>query len=331
MLLSWLQRLPFESAFDILFRRGGMADLEALFPGKWLFRFLGREEQRDPWTEIVCALRLVQGLLHPAHALYLLHPVERSIPDSVAAWAISSRYSEAEWILPVRRDLLIRAMKVFLPRGEPVYDWLDGVDLTVKQSPAAWRAMAQGCIDSYRFTARWWATQGLSWLDGSTMGEAIANAAAEEEARLGTALLRVERMRLLELKRAKRKETPAQVGGKPPRPFVAKLGINEEQGVRSVAEQQLNKHRNLLKEVRSILYDRLPTAVFDASLPRVARVIMGLAKQYPKMRWSLKALLHKAAIERLGLTVWHVERQLCQQATRRLEDEPVAALRMLLK
>jgi len=339
MLLPFLKRLPFESTFDILFRRGGMADLEALFPGKWLFRFLGREELRDLWTEIVCALRLVQGLRHPAHALYLLHPVVRSIPDSAAAWAVSSRYSEAEWILPVRRDLLIRAMKVFLPRDEPVYDWLDGAELTVRQSPAAWRAMAQRCIDSYRFTARWWATQGLSWVDGPTMGEAIANAAKEEEARLGTALLRLERIQMLELKRARRKEKAAkeEAEGKKKEakrktaPYVAKLSPNEEQGAHAQSEQQLARHKQVLQEVRSVLLsDRLPVPLFETALPRVARIVMGLAKQYPKMRWSLKALLHRAAAKRLGLTAWHVERQLCRQASYALKDEPIAALRMLL-
>ena len=328
MLISSLERIPFESAFDILFRHGGIVWLETLFPGKWLFLFLGGLD-RNLWAEIVCALRLVQHLRHPAHALYLLHRVERSIPDSVAAWSVSSRYSDAEWILPVRRDLLVRAMKVFLPRGEAVYDWMNSMDLTVVQSPLAWRAAAGGCIDSYRFTARWWATQGL---DGPTMGAAIASAAEEEEARLGTALLHEERIRLLEVKRERRREAPVQVvGGRPPRPFVAKLSMNEEQGAVFEAERHLADHRNVLKEVRSVLNNRLSTAVFDSSLPRVARIIMGLAKKHPKLRWSLKVLLHQAAIERLGLTLWHVERQLCRQASRSLKDEPAAALRMLLK
>ena len=162
-----LKLIPFTCTMDILFRHGGMTGLQRIYPGAWLFEFIRRAFGESEWSEIVCACHLVFSLQTPAHALYLLHPMDRTIPDSVDAWTVSSRHSDASWILPVRRDLMIRAMKAFLPRGK-VYDWLDSSDM-VSRSTEQWVAFALECIYCYRFTARWWARVGR--LDGDTMEE----------------------------------------------------------------------------------------------------------------------------------------------------------------
>jgi hypothetical protein len=345
MLVSMLQRIPFQSAFDILFRHGAIASLEAVFPGRFLFLFLGRE--RNLWIEVVCALRLVQRLEHPAFALYLLHPADRSIPDSVGAWSVSARYSDAEWILPVRRDLLIRAMKVFLPVRESVYDWLDGADLVVTQSLDAWNAKALECIFAHRFTQRWWRTEALLW-DGETMGAVILNAAEVEMARLKRALVHAECAKIIRLKLEKRetnsvekKETKSlekretkSLEKKETKPLVKKrtekplkLSINEEQCARNDAERLLAEHKHVLGEVKSFFSARVSTFAFETHFLKIARIVMALAKRYPRIKWNLKAMVHDAATDRLGYTVWYVERSLCQQATCRLEDEPISALR----
>jgi hypothetical protein len=325
MLVSMLQRIPFQSAFDILFRHGAIASLEAIFPGRFLFLFLGRE--RTQWIEIVCALRLVQRLEHPAFALYLLHPVDRSIPESVGAWSVSSRYSDADWILPVRRDLMIRAMKVFLPVRESVYDWLDGVDLMATQSLDAWKAKALECIYAHRFTQRWWRTEALLW-DGDNMGAVILYAAAVEMSRMEQVLLRAECARFIILKLEKR-ENQQQLKKRRTAERPLKLSMNEKQCAKNEAERKLVGHKNVLSEVKTILKDRVSTSVFEAHFFKIARIVMALAKQYPRIRWNLKVLIHDAATDRLGYTVWYVERSLCHQATCRLEDEPIVALRAM--
>ena len=327
MLIESLQRLPFQSVFDILFRHEGISGLEKIFPGKSLFLFLGRRDEKNLWAEIICALRVVQRLHHPALALYLLHPKEVSNLDSVSAWSVSSRYSDAEWILPIRRDLMIRAMKVFLPREERVYDWLDGSDLNIVQSPLEWKEMARDCIDSHAFTKRWWNTQGLGWLDGPTIESAIANAAGDELARLETALLRLERIRILEIKRWKRKESEKANDKCKKQPV--KLSMNEEQCVKAEAIQIFSRHKIIMKEVESTLNSKLSCNVFDSKFQNIARIVMGLTRQYPKMKWSLKVLFHKAASERLGFESWYVERELCRQSNFRFSDDPVIALRKL--
>jgi hypothetical protein len=327
MLIESLQRLPFQSVFDILFRHEGISGLEKLFPGKSLFLFLGRRDEKNLWAEIICALRVVQRLEHPALALYLLLPKKTSNPDSVSAWSISSRYSDAEWLLPIRRDLMIRAMKVFLPRGERVYDWLDGRDLSIARSPLAWAELAQDCIDSYAFTKRWWGTQGLCWLDGPTMGGAILSAAGDELGRLETALLRMERIRVLEIKRAKRQEGKKE--GEKCKTQIVKLNMNEEQCAKSEAIQMFSRHKMVMKEVKSALNSKLSCNVFDSKFQNIARIVMGLTRLYPKMKWSLKLLFHKAASERLDFEPWYVERELCRQSTYLLPDDPIISLRRL--
>ena len=314
-MLKLLPRLPFMCAFDILFRHGGLASgLQRIFPGVRLFEFLKQIFGTNLWTEIVCACHLVFSLQHPADALFLLHPVDKTIPESVGAWSVSSDHSDAPWILPVRRDLMIRAMRAFLPWGG-IYDWLDATDLIVERSTQGWVEFAGECINAHRFTSRWWKKQeGITWWEHDTMGHAILNVAKEERARLETALVRKERMHLLSEKRTKR-EMKLEGQEKP-----VKLTQQEEASAKTDAGQQYIKHRNIIKEVKRVLNHKPPTRGFDASFPEVARLVIALAKKYRKMRWTLKAIFHDAAETRLGLGVWHIERELCRQESFTVKD-----------
>ena len=295
-MLRHIPRLPFTSVVDILFRHGGMLGLQRVYPGAWLFAFVRRTFGEIEWSEIICACHLVFNLQTPAHALYLLHPVDKTIPDSVGAWAVSSRHSDAYWILPVRRDLMVRAMKAFLPRGK-VYEWLDSSDIMVLRPTHQWVAFALECIYNYRFTARWWRQVGR--LDGDTMGEAIANLARDERARLETALVRAERMEMLRIKREKKEAKNAE-GAK----RAVKLTVKEEEAACAAAGQQFIRHKNLLHEIKTILARR---RTFE--LPLAARRVMCVAKAHPKILWSLKALFHQIAQG----TTWSIERELCRQ------------------
>jgi hypothetical protein len=230
-------------------------------------------------------------------------------------------------------------MKVFLPVRESVYDWLDGADLVVTQSLDAWNAKALECIFAHRFTQRWWRTEALLW-DGDTMGAVILNAAEVEMARLKRALVHAECAKIIRLKLEKRETRPLEkketksLEKKETKPLVRKrtekplkLSINEEQCARNDAERLLAEHKHVLGEVKSFFSARVSTFAFETHFLKIARIVMALAKLYPRIKWNLKAMVHDAATDRLGYTVWYVERSLCQQATCRLEDEPISALR----
>lgn len=313
-MLSLLPSLPFMQTVDILFRHEGISGLERCFKGKGLFLFLRRHFKPPMWADAICMCVVVLRLRHPAHAVYLQCPVDPSVPDSMRAWSVMERLDFAPPIKP----LLIRAMWCFLPDDGPVYDFLSAWDLRIVRTPEEWEAFALETIRNHQFTERWWAKDCVCrGIDGADMPEAIRNAAAEEWDRLPSALLRLERMRVLGVKRQRK------VAGKPPR-----LTFAEEQAAKNESEQHLAQHRGVAAEVAAVLESGLSTQVFDAKFDHVARLVMSLAHVFPKMRWSLKLLFHKAAADRLALGTWHVER--CLERQRGFRDhEPLHCLRRL--
>jgi hypothetical protein len=203
MLLKSLPRLPFVCAFDILFRHGGIADgLQRIFTsGTELFEFMETVFGNGIFNETVRACHLVLRLGCPANALYLLHPVDKTIPESMGAWSVAAGHSDAYWILPVRRDLMIQAVRMFLPHG-PVYDWLHSTDFTTKRTMQLWVEFALEFIYNHRFTARWWREH--EWWESETMGIAILKKVEEEEKRLERSLWNDECRQMMKVKMDKR-------------------------------------------------------------------------------------------------------------------------------
>jgi hypothetical protein len=155
------------------------------------------------------------------------------------------------------------------------------------------------------------------------MAQVILKKVDEEHAIMDKGLWWDECRRIMEVKRKKRDEAVSSVADKGKRADpthslsskrVLKLTANEELCAKANAEQTATKHRNVLKEIGTILTDRISTKTFDLKFSKIARRIMALAKEYKRIRWSLKAKFHKAAGDRLGMEVWHVERELCRQA-----------------
>ena len=361
MLLQSLPRLPFVCAFDILFRHGGIAGgLQRIFTsGTELFDFMETVFGNGTFGETIRACHLVYSLKCPADALYLLHPVDKTIPESVGAWSVAAAHSDAYWLLPVRRDLMIRAVRVFLPKG-PVYDWLDSSEFSTKRTMRQWVEFAHEFIQNHRFTARWWRENGEWWVS-ETMGAAILIQVEEEARLLKKRLWRDECRQMMKEKMDSREEQNEERGAaeeeaaekkKNPVPKVSmqpkkgavpqgamqpkkgpkgpekkktpqktRLSGDEIACAENSADQLLIKHRNVLKLVKSALSQRISTHTFDTRFVEIARLVMTLAqKEFRKIKWALKAEFHHAAGDRLGFESWHIERELCRQAFRPAEN-----------
>jgi hypothetical protein len=190
MLFQSLSRLPFVCAFDMFRHEGIPGGLQRIFTsGTELFEFMETVFGNGHFGKTIRACHLVFSLECPADALYLLHPVDKTIPESVGAWSVATAHSDAYWILPVRRDLMIRAVRVFLPHG-PVYDWLHSSDFATKLTMQQWVEFAREFIYDHRFTANWWKEH--EWWESETMGIAILMKVEEEEERLERRLWRDE-------------------------------------------------------------------------------------------------------------------------------------------
>jgi hypothetical protein len=211
-LLLLLPRLPFAVAFDILFAHGGFAAFEdahscsteeALYQFWRLFFVSSPVGKLYParigqWVEVMSISHVVQSLAHPAHAVYLLRPVVREIPESVAAWSVAGGRGNQ---LP-SPETLIRAMKVFVPRRVNAFlqrEWCSVAETRARRSLDGWRAFADEVVQNHTFTRWWWNGQkeGPFYLVNdpeteATMGGTIKTLARSEMTRLRCALHRGE-------------------------------------------------------------------------------------------------------------------------------------------
>ena len=314
-MLRLLPTLRFRCAFDILFRYEVMAHLEKIFGAKGLYLFIERFYSNSLWSEIILACHLVRNLEHPAHALYLLQPIDTAVRDSVSAWSICHRFTGS----PARCELLIRAMKVWIPpEGDAalpfdVYPWLDIADLRQNRTLIEWRSLASETLSNHHFMRRWWRQPDVSHIDGRCMDEAIDSLASEEKRRLEGALHRVEWRRVMDAKRERKSK------------HRLKISSYEMHSIQAETARQHALHNAVLGETESLLR-KMSALVLDTKFARIARIIACLAKMYPKIKWSLKLLFIIVSIDRIGFDVWYCERELCRQEGSRIED-PMRALR----
>ena len=331
--------IPFRYAFEILFGYRVMQRLACTEPHP--FPNLLLVQQTNPWMEILVACHIVQNLDHPAHALFLLHPMENLIPESRKAWAFVQRFSGLERTVPVVPWVLIRAMKAFIPvphdHEEDVFPFLDLPTLRQERVLSEWMHLSAQTIAHCHFMRRWWTERSdVCRLDGwqeyrhgvwsFSMENVIYTKSDEEREVLLAALIRTEiRKSLNSIVKKKRRVDESKTKKKEPLP--RKLNLNEIHLAKTQAKHEYKTHVDLLKEVKAML-KMAPVGLFDTKLDVIAGHVMHLAASHPKIKWSLKRLLHEIVADRAGLFPFFIERQICRP--RKVSDEnPLSALRRI--
>lgn len=235
-----------------------------------------------PWAELLRLTLAIRQLDHPADAVYMLIPEDTAVSTSRRAWCVARTMDP---IPPA--GLVIQAVRLLLPFSAfEVNEWLDRPDLNMA-TVAEWKQFAHECAANHRFTDEWHAAHGPGH-----MGETILAKAADELRSLEGTLLDRERARMLQV----RKQRP-------------RLSFADEQAVKFEAERQVSVRARVLEEAGGIL-ESMPAAIMEERLDLVADLVSALCGDYPELQWSLRLRLHRAAIDTLGLSVWHVERRL---------------------
>ena len=314
-----LPSLPFSCAFDILFRYEAMDHIESV---------LGPIMSHHRWSEIMSACCIVRRLAHPAHALLLLRPPESRIPDSMSAWSVSHQMTGFRPPMTLSHGVLIRAMKVFLDdRSEP-FEWMDASFIKHQTLPLSeWAELARQTVSNYHFEARWWKAwraeslsirgevdESVTWI-----GTATAQLATGEKETLLDALRKEETDKVLKAKIEQKKAIAAKrPANKPPLP--PRITAVDAECIESVALKRRDTHLRVLRDVEATLRDM---RVFSDQFPRVASLIVRLGYEYPRIRWSLRLVLHEVAIDVEDMPVW---RALKAMAWRAVDADPLGAL-----
>jgi hypothetical protein len=280
----------------------------------------GADRNHPLWDEVSAACKIVRRLDHPAHALFLIRPVDARIPDSVQAWSVSRECTDGHPF--VSDDILILVMKAILPTAaQAVYSpWLDRYDImTKKRTLREWDAFARETIANCHFTANWWARikpSGHTWI-----GAAVCSMADDELAMLADSLETEEHERTMQAKRARREGTQA----KSARPL--RMTPNEVEVARCNAERRLMEHTRLLRELSGVL-ETLSTDTFEHRLPRIAACIVCLCRQHQRIQWNIRRALNRYASDLCDMSPWHVERELARH-TAAVFFEPLEALKSM--
>jgi hypothetical protein len=378
-LLLKLPRLPFPIAFDILFRHGGFSAFARLHhcPAEahyqfWRLYFVSSSIGKlnpahiSQWVEVMCTCHIVQSLPHPAHAVFLLRPVVREIPESVAAWSAAGGRGGNQLL---DSAAVVRAMRVFLSaRGweddAAVREWFPAAGTVSRkeggwrQSVNVWRQFVDEAVGNHAFTRYWWTAQREGpfylLLDNRdvSMGEMIAVLVKRERDWLEGRLKREEtatmqreaerkRWRKDELAKhdSKQKQTPSdkrrcssepQAGGLvvplPKKPTTTattpSLSSSSKSEIARLTSIRLSDHISTLAQVQQAL-SSMKTKTLSRQFKFVACLIVSLGHLYPRIKWSLRLLLHEAVAG--ARSHWAVERELYWVRYRR-DGEPLRKL-----
>ena len=373
-LLLLLPRLPFAVAFDILFAHGGFAAFEDAHSCSteearyqfWRLFFVSSPVGKlypariGQWVEVMSISHVVQSLAHPAHAVYLLRPVVREIPESVAAWSVAGGRGNQ---LP-NPETLIRAMKVFVPRRVNDFlqrEWFSVAEMRARRSVEGWRAFADEVVQNHTFTRWWWNGQkeGPFYLMNDpepTMGGTITTLARSEMTRLRCALHRKETAKAVHKLRRDRErrewlESQAEedakkrlaelerkaAGGTKKKQKLSAAPSSSSSHSSSAAPKPIALSSATKHEIKRLtelghakhvsILEQVTRAlasmeVTDKHFTHVVCLIVSLGRQHPRIRWSMRLALHKWA---KGCSVWEVERQLYRLMYRR-DAEPLQKL-----
>lgn len=331
-LLAKLPQLPFSVAFDILFRHGGFAAFadahgpEAAYQF-WRMYFVSspvgklRPKSVGQWVEVMCICHVVNSLPHPAHSIYLLRPVCRDVPESVAAWTIAG--GRGNQMRPP--ELLIRAMRIFLSRqgDQPMLqrEWFPVSDLFFKRSVSEWRRFADEVISNHLFTRYWWRDQkeGPFYLLGAhKMDEVLVKLAHRDTAHLKQRLRRVEAANMLRRLRAKR--------AREHKPIKTSLTSSNKQEIEHTTSVRCSEHESALSRTRRALASMM-VVTLENRFGRVLRLVTSVYRKFPRIKWSIKLALHEYASETCR-SVWEIEREL-HRVRYSCEMDPLAQLESL--
>ena len=313
-----LELLPFDLTFDILFRHGGFDALESVLGRNHCWEFLklmGNTRRAD----LLCICRAVQLLDHPAHALFLLdYPPDSSIPENRRAWDIAVKCCIG-WQPDVQSVVL--AMRAFMPgSAQQVFPWLNVADLKRAMCEEEWRYIGHQQRLGYKFNEWWWNGQREAFhlergAARSDMATVIRTTAKAEMGKLEGALKRIETRKVVETKerralkkmrqakldesiRNQNKAKTAEEPMPPPPPIV--LTPEDKKRVAECAKVQLKITQSLLHSVKQALGKKnIPKSKIRAA----AKLVASLGKQNPLVKWSLKWMLHTAAV----VSVWDLE------------------------
>ena len=270
--------------------------------------------------EISMAHTIVGQLDHPAHALFLIRPVEPRIPDSLRAWSVSLRCT-GHAISFVSNDVLILVMKSLLPSADMmVYTpWLDRHGIMMgKRTLQEWDSFVRGVIADHLFTSRWWSRVGQ--FPHTEMGMVVGTMSEKERTLLASDLEAEHLGRAMEAKRVKR-----TADGKKP----LRLTPNEVEMAKCGAERHLGEHTRLLKELPDILKG-ISADSLVRRMHHVAACIVSLCRQHPRIQWNIRYALNWHVNDIVDMSAWHVERELGRHSAAELY-EPLEALRALAR
>ena len=173
------------------------------------------------------------------------------------------------------RCAIMQALRFLIPSSPfHVNEWLDRPEI-----PDDYERFAHEYAANDRFTAEWG-------------GDTIVASAATELRMLDSVLYDRERQRMVDVRRPR-----------------FRLSFADEQAVNFQAEHQVHTHRRILQETDQIL-DSLPADLLDRRFQHVTGLVSALVGEYPALAWNLKLGLHRVAIDKLGFSVWYIERQL---------------------
>ena len=330
------EALPFDLTFKILFGYGGFNALETVLGKHTCWEFLKLMENSER-AELLCICRAVQLLDHPAHALFLLnYPPDSSIPENRRAWAIAVKCCIG--CEPDVRSVVL-AMRAFMPSAQQqVFPWLNVADLARKRCEEEWKHIGQQQRLGYKFNEWWWNVQREAFhlertAAKSDMRVVIECRAKEEMGKLHGALKRIETREVVEAKeyrawkrvqkakldesiRAQNKvktvkeETPPMTSEDkkeecatvekelPPKPMV--LTSEDKKRVAECTNVKLKITQTLLESVKQALGKK---KINKNKIRVAAKLVVSLGEQNKLIKWTLRNMLHTAAV----VKVWDLE------------------------
>lgn len=313
----------FADVFDILFARGGFARYYTDVHGESdCHRFLTDFE--TPYnallTQSVCACRLMELLPHPCHAILLLLPLRSELPLSVTAWKLARRCC----MMVFDTEVLIRSARIFCPRKSGVVVWEEfkASAIHARRTRTEWVQFASDrCRDLFVLTS--WSREcghDPRTLPSSTMMlETIALEAEKEVSALHARVLEkhelallTEKARARELKHDEKKKPAAR------RAF----GKREAESIAASTEAEKAMLVRTVRKLAQVLEGRKVARIGSD----LAGIVGALSRAHPFIKWSLRAVAHKAVVARCS--AFTTERKLrrhhwdlrCSSALRRLEE-----------
>ena len=311
----------FADVFDTLFARGGFARNYTEPHGESdCHRFLVEFEtpHNDLLMQSVCACRLMELLPNPCHAILLLLPCRSDLPLSVNTWKLAQRCCMRVFDM----EVLVRSMRIFCSKkGGVVWEEFKESAIHTRRTRQEWvRFAGDRCRDLFVLTS-WCRECGRdpsSLPTGATMLEAITLEAQKEVRAMHASVLEKHEQALL---REKARARELKHDGKKPPAARRAFGKRETESIMTSTETEKGVLVHVVRKLAQVLERRKIVRIG----PDLAGIIGALSRAHPLIKWSLRAVAHKAAAR---CSTFVTERKLrrhhwdlrCSSALRRLEE-----------